>query len=273
MDSFVYLRRHQHPQDLDRVKETSGNSIRALKHKVAERCGESVYRIKLVSFDGRYLQDDDLLTDVQLTDKERDVQARNGINADDCCCRSSVDLMWFDSKGCWCQLGVRSLRFGCCKRDCWFLDDSLIAPEGETGLVQPSHCWFSSQVPLDLQMLLQEFLPPSDEERVQFLVAASSGDAATLDTLLCKPMDPNTTIPFSEKKEMPTRQLWETTGLAPHQLGSSALQLACVGGHTDCARHGKTREKNWSALLLTAQSFKDEVEMYIYPSLSIIIHL
>jgi len=152
-------------KDLDRVKETSGNSIRALKHEVAELCGESVYRIKLVSFDGRYLQDDDLLTDVQLTDKERDVQ-----------------------------------------------------------------------VPMDLQMLLQEFLPPSDEERVQFLVAASSGDATTLDTLLSKPMDPNTTIPFSEKKEMPTRQLWATTGLAPQQLGSSALQLACVGGHTDCAR-------------------------------------
>lgn len=102
MDSFVYLRRHQQnsPQDLDRVKETSGNSIRALKHKVAELCGESVYRIKLVSFDGRYLQDDDLLTDVQLTDRERDVQARNVINADDCCCRSSLDLMRFDSKGC-----------------------------------------------------------------------------------------------------------------------------------------------------------------------------
>lgn len=100
---------------------------------------------------------------------------------------------------------------------------------------------------MDLQMLLQEFLPPSDEERVQFLVAASSGDATTLDTLLCKPMDPNTTIPFSEKKEMPTRQLWERTGLAPQQLGSSALQLACVGGHTDCARHGKNREKNSSA--------------------------
>lgn len=33
-----------------------------------------------------------------------------GINADDCCCRSSLDLMRFDSKGCWCQLGVRSLR-------------------------------------------------------------------------------------------------------------------------------------------------------------------
>ena len=126
---------------------------------------------------------------------------------------------------------------------------------------------------MDLQMLLQEFLPPSDEERVQFLVAASSGDATTLDTLLSKPMDPNTTIPFSEKKEMPTRQLWATTGLAPQQLGSSALQLACVGGHTDCARHGKTREKNWSAWLFATQFFKDEVEMYIYPSLSIIIHL
>ena len=121
MGSFVYLRRHQqvqnsralrvlafcvsvrqtkrHPQDLDR-KETSGNAIRALKHKVAELCGESVYRMKLVSFDGRYLQDDDLLSDVQLTDRERDVQARNGTNADDCCCRSSLDLMRFDSKGC-----------------------------------------------------------------------------------------------------------------------------------------------------------------------------
>ena len=69
------------------MKETSGNSIRALKHKVAELCGESVYRIKLVSCDGRYLQDDDLLTDVQLTERERDVQARSGVNAD-CCCRS-----------------------------------------------------------------------------------------------------------------------------------------------------------------------------------------
>ena len=95
-------------------------------------------------------------------------------------------------------------------------------------------------------MLLQEFLPPSDEERVQFLVAASRGDAATLDTLLSKPMDPNTTIPFSEKKEMQTRQLWETTGLPRQQLGSSALQLACVGGHTDCARHGKTTGKRIS---------------------------
>ena len=91
-------------------------------------------------------------------------------------------------------------------------------------------------------MLLQEFLPPSDEERVKFLLAAS-GDAATLDTLLSKPMDPNTTIPFSEKKEMQTRQLWEATGLARQQLGSSALQLACVAGHTDCARHGFQPEK------------------------------
>lgn len=127
-------------------------------------------------------------------------------------------------------------------------------------------------------MLLQEFLPPSDEERVQFLVAASSGDATTLDTLLSKPMDPNTTIPFSEKKEMPTRQLWETTGLAPQQLGSSALQLACVGGHTDCARHGKNQGEELERMTFATQSFKDEVEMYTvsihhHPSMRWFCHL